>query len=172
MTWEKHSWRLQIALMLYLHAECPQSRRLTLLTWSRKDSQVKLPSQSVMEPMMLTWSSKPMLELVSLEKKDNKQLEVPITLLVNSNFWDRYYLSMEESAIGETHSWFYTHFTRIFCMWLPNSSLDSTPPSQDRLFMSPVFISFITLQWHLYQSCGMLYLITNMTNSQLRESRE
>lgn len=161
----------QTSLKLFWHAESHQSKRQISLIWLRRDSLKRSLFRSVMVPMMLIWSYRHTLVLVSKVKRDNRQLEVQIMLSASSSFWSLWCLFMEEKLIEETLCSFCIPSTRTSSISRLSSSLDSGHSSQANLSTNHLFTSFTTSPWPLFQSCIMLSLTLSMkrTSTHLKD---
>lgn len=143
-------------LMLYLHAACHPSKRLTLSTWLKFASLIKLLLLLEMVQMTLQWYCKHTLELASLEKRASKLQGVLITQSVNLNSSGLCCFTMVAKHTDVIPTWFCILSTRTSFMFAPNSILVSTLHSQGRHCTSNLCIRCTTSQWLLCQLCGTL----------------
>lgn len=74
----------------------------------------------------------------------NRQLALPIMLLVSSNSYKTSFLYMEENPTGKIPTWYAILSTRTFYSYHPNSGLDSILHSQAKYSMRSGSFRFLT----------------------------
>ena len=160
--WKTSSLRWVIMLMWCWLAEFLQNRKLILSIGLDKGSQRKLLWPSVMELTMLTWYSKLTLVSVFSAKKANKLPEQQTTLSVSLSFWNHCYLFTEEKLTEEIRWWWSIPSSNLWCTCFHSFTLDSYLVSQALCSTNRSFISYTTSLWLAYQSCTIVFSISNL----------